>query len=92
MPEVRRALRNVWYDTPRHRCIYPTRDIFDVALRCVDHRKLLYASDYPLRLYPRRQPEPDFRPFLAEIDVLGLPGRRAGRYLGGNAARLLGAV
>ena len=63
-------MRNVWYDTAASPLIFPTCDIFDVALRCIDHRKILHASDYPLRLYPRRQPEPDFRPFLAEIDVL----------------------
>jgi len=90
MPEVRRTLRNVWYDTAASPLQYRTRDIFDVALRCVDHRKVLYASDYPLRLYPRRQAEPDFRPFLAEIEVLGLPGDVRADIMGGNAARLLG--
>jgi predicted TIM-barrel fold metal-dependent hydrolase len=90
MPEVRRVLGNVWYDTAASPLLYPTRDIFDVALRCVDHGKLLYASDYPLRLYPRRQPEPDFRPFLAEIDALGLSPDLQADILGGNAARLLG--
>ena len=90
MPEVRRVLRNVSYDTAASPLQYATRDIFDVALRCVDHRKLLYASDYPLRLYPRRQPEPDFRPFLAEIEALGLPPDLRYDIMGGNAARLLG--
>ncbi len=92
MPEVRRVLRNVWYDTAASPLIFPTRDIFDVALRCIDHRKILYASDYPLRLYPRRQPEPDFRPFLAEIDALGLAPDVQADILGGNAARLLGWI
>ncbi len=92
MPEVRRTLRNVCYDTAASPLQYRTRDIFDVALRCVDHRKLLYASDYPLRLYPRRQAEPDFRPFLAEIAALGLPDDVRADILGGNAARLFGVV
>lgn len=93
MPEVRRTLANVWYDTAASPLLFRTRDIFDVALRCIDHRKLLYASDYPLRLYPRRQTEPDFRPFLAEIDALPsvAPDVRDD-ILGGNAARLLGLV
>lgn len=90
MPEVRRVLRNVSYDTAASPLQYATRDIFDVALRCVDHRKLLYASDYPLRLYPRRQQEPDFRPFLAEIDELDLSADVRFDLMGGNAARLLG--
>ena len=89
MPEVRRVLSNVWYDTAASPLLFSTRDIFDVALRCAG-RKLLYASDYPLRLYPRRQPEPDFRPFLAEIDALGLAPDVRADVLGGNAARLLG--
>jgi hypothetical protein len=92
MPEVRRVLRNVRYDTAASPLIFPTRDIFDVALRCIDHHKILYASDYPLRLYPRRQPEPDFTPFLAEIDALGLAPDVQADILGGNAARLLGWV
>lgn len=90
MPEVRRALRNVWYDTAASPLQYATRAIFDVMLRCADHRKLLYASDYPLRLYPRRQAEPDFRPFLAEIAALELPDPVRADIMGGNAARLLG--
>ncbi len=90
MPEVRRTLRNVWYDTAASPLQYRTHEIFDVALRCVDHRKLLYASDYPLRLYPRSQAEPDFRPFLAEIAALGLPDDVRADILGGNATRVLG--
>ena len=90
MPEVRRVLRNVWYDTAASPLLFRTRDIFDVARRCVDHRKLLYASDYPLRLYPRQQAEPDFRPFLAEIDALGLSAEVQADIMGGNVARLLG--
>jgi len=89
MPEVRRVLRNVWYDTAASPLLFPTRDIFDAARRCVDPRKLLYASDYPLQLYPRRQPEPDFRPFVAEIDALGLPPDVLADIMGGNAAQLL---
>jgi hypothetical protein len=90
MPEVRRVLRNVSYDTAASPLQYATSDIFEVALRCVDQRKLLYASDYPLRLYPRRQQEPDFRPFLAEIDALDLSADVRSDIMGGNVARLLG--
>ena len=86
MPSARKALRNVWYDTAASPLVYPTDRIFRAALAAVDHRKILYASDYPLRLYPRRQTEPDFRPFLAEIEALGLPDEVKADILGLNAA------
>jgi hypothetical protein len=90
MPSAEKTLRNVWYDTAASPLLFPTDRVFRAALAAVDHRKLLYASDYPLRLYPRTQPEPDFRPFLAEIDALGLTEGIRADILGGNAARLLG--
>ena len=89
MPDVQKVLKNVWYDTAASPLLYPTPRIFGAALAAVDQRKLLYGSDYPLRVYPRVQKEPDFRPFLAEIEALGLPPGARGDFLGGNAARLL---
>lgn len=92
MPEVRKALRNVWYDTAASPLVFPGNTVFQTALQCLDHRKILYASDYPLLLYPRTQREPDFRPFLDEITALGLPPGIAQGILGDNAARLLGLL
>jgi predicted TIM-barrel fold metal-dependent hydrolase len=89
MPEVRRDLRNIWYDTAGSPLLYPTEAIFRVALQCVDHRKLLYGSDYPLLILPGQQREPDFRPFLAQIAGLGLSQEVSDDILGRNAARLL---
>jgi predicted TIM-barrel fold metal-dependent hydrolase len=90
MPRVRQELKNVWYDTAASPLLYPTARIFKLALAAVDHRKILYGSDYPLRLYPRRQAEPDFAPFMAEIDSLGLTEAVYEDIMGRNAARLLG--
>jgi hypothetical protein len=92
MPAAQKTLRNVRYDTAASPLLFPTERIFPAALAAVDHRKLLYASDYPLRLYPRRQAEPDFRPFLAEIDALGLVDEVRADILGLNAARALGIL
>ncbi len=90
MAEVQKVLRNVWYDTAASPLLYPTERIFKAALTVVDHRKLLYGSDYPLRVYPRVQKDPDFRPFLVEIEALGLPADQREDLLGCNAERLLG--
>ncbi len=90
MPQVRRDLGNVWYDTAASPLLYPTSDIFRTALGCVDHRKVLYGSDYPLLLYPRQQQQPDFRPFLEQIGGLDLNPQVRADIMGGNAAHLLG--
>ncbi len=90
MPGARRALRNVWYDTAASPLIFPTARIFTAALACVAPQKLLFASDYPLRLYPSRQEEPDMRPFLAELGGLGWDEATRAAIMGGNAAALLG--
>ncbi|HWQ11279.1 MAG TPA: amidohydrolase family protein [Roseiflexaceae bacterium] len=89
IPGVRRALRNTWYDTAASPLVYPTPAIFRAALACVDHRKILFASDYPLLICPREQREPDFRPFLRQIDALGLDETVYTDIMGGNAVRLL---
>jgi predicted TIM-barrel fold metal-dependent hydrolase len=90
MPEVRRKLSNVWYDTAGSPLLYPTEAVFGAALHCIDHRKLIYGSDYPLLICREKQCEPDFRPFVDEINALGLSDEVYDGVMGNNAARLLG--
>jgi predicted TIM-barrel fold metal-dependent hydrolase len=90
MPEVRHNLRNVWYDLAGTPLLYPTDAIMRLGLQCVSHKKLLYGSDYPLLICPDKQREPDFRPFIAEIDALHLSPEVQADLMGDNAARLLG--
>jgi hypothetical protein len=92
MPEVRHELKNVWYDTAASPLLFPTQAIFRVALQCVDHRKLLFGTDYPLLICPERQSSPDYQPFLQEIDDLGLSVEFYSDIMGDNAARLLGLL
>lgn len=90
MPEVRRDLRNVYYDVAASPLLFPTDAIFKIALQSVDHRKILFGSDYPLLICPEKQTEPDLLPFLAEIDALQLGADLYQDIMGHNAARLLG--
>ena len=92
MPEVKRVMKNVWYDIAASPLIFPTNAIFRAALTTVSHKKLLFGSDYPLLIYPRTQTEPDFRPFLEELDNLNLDDDVYADIMGLNAARLLGLV
>jgi predicted TIM-barrel fold metal-dependent hydrolase len=92
MPSVRQALRNVWYDTAASPLLYPTADIFAVALRCVHPRKILFGSDYPLPLFPRVSREPDLSAFLNDIMALDIAPDIRDDLLGYNSARLLGLM
>lgn len=89
---ARCVLRNVCYDTAASPLLFETQRIFAAALACVSPRKILYATDYPLRLYGRRQSQPTMQPFLAEVDALGLDDETRSDILGRNAARLLGLL
>lgn len=89
MPEVRKALSNVFYDTAASPLLYRTGEIFPVALQILGAEKIIYGSDYPLRTYPRKKGGPDFTSFLAEIDALGLEPEQEDAILGGNMERIL---
>ena len=88
MPAVARVLRNVWYDTAASPLMFPTARIFGAALACVAPHKLLFASDYPLRLYPASQQQPDMRPFMDEIDRLGWDEATRSAIMGAECCRV----
>jgi uncharacterized protein len=92
MPEVKRVMSNVWYDTAGTPLNYPVDTMFKAALTCVSHEKLLYGSDYPILLYPPTQTKPDFKPFLEELDNLDVDADVYADIMGLNVARLLGLV
>jgi predicted TIM-barrel fold metal-dependent hydrolase len=48
MPEVKRSLKNAYFDIAGGPLLFPTRGIFNAALQLIDHRKIIYGSDYPL--------------------------------------------
>ncbi len=75
MPEVRRDLVNVWYDTAAGRLLYDDA-IFATALTVVSPAKLLWGSDYPV-VSPRR--------YLRAVRGLGLGEDILEGLLGGNS-------
>jgi predicted TIM-barrel fold metal-dependent hydrolase len=84
---VARPLANVWYDTAASPLLYRP-EVFPLVARTVGAERILYGSDYPLRLYPKAQAEPDFGRFLAEIRASGLEEAQLAAVLGGNWQRL----
>jgi len=78
MPEVRRALRNNWYDSAASLYLYDDA-IFALAESCAPGR-MLFGSDYPLISQER---------FLRHVRASGLAEPALSGFLGANAARLL---
>ncbi|MGI8914737.1 MAG: amidohydrolase family protein [Chloroflexota bacterium] len=82
MPEVRRDLLNVVYDTAAGRLLYEPA-IFSLALRLLGPQKILWGSDFPL-LSPRFD--------LRAIAQLDLEEEASARLLGENCRSFLGGV
>ena len=85
----RNRLRNVYYDVAASPLLYD-KAIFRTVLDLVGPDKILYGSDYPLRLHPARSEKPAFAVFLEEIRSAGLSESEEKKILGANTARLLG--
>lgn len=79
MPEVRRALKNVYFDSGAFPFLYRP-EVFDVAARAVGVEKILFASDYPVVTQQRA---------LDEFQQSGLSDDQALSVRGNNAAKLL---
>jgi predicted TIM-barrel fold metal-dependent hydrolase len=82
MPEVGRALKNVWFDTAASPYLYRPQ-VFSSVAAIVGDEKILFGSDYPVL---------DQRRVVRDLDAGGLDHGARERILGENGARLLGLV
>jgi len=80
MPEVQKAMANVFFDTAASPFLYSPQ-VYNQVTRLVGADKILFGSDYPLMPQSR---------LLKEIDSLELPEESKNLILSGNARRLLG--
>lgn len=87
MREVRRAAANVYYDSAASPLLY-TPEVFRTVVDLVGADKVLFGTDFPLILYPKRQPEPDYAPILEEIRGAGLSADETAKVMGGNVQRV----
>tara|TARA_B110000438_G_scaffold69620_1_gene69906 strand:- start:240 stop:1217 length:978 start_codon:yes stop_codon:yes gene_type:complete len=79
MPEVKSALKNVYFDSAAFPFLYRP-EVFDVVARSVGAEKILFASDYPLVSQKRA---------LDEFAKSGLPSDQVKMVQGLNTADLL---
>ena len=66
-PFLRKVLQNVYYDTAASPLLYDTY-IFRRMIDIIGADKILFGSDYPLKLYPRSQQNPNFATFIHSIE------------------------
>lgn len=78
------ALPNVRYDTAASPLLYDS-GIWGRVTPAVGEDRVLFGSDFPLKLYPRSDDMPGLARLLAEARDAAMPAT----VLGGNAARLL---
>jgi len=81
MPEVKQALRNVYFDTAASPFLYSPQ-IYHQVIQLVGADRILFGSDYPLLTQKR---------LINEIRSLDLPEETMNLILSGNAQRLLGS-
>ena len=90
-PKLQKILRNVYYDTAASPLLYEM-SIFKQMVELVGINKLLFGSDYPLRIYPKSQKTPDMHRFIESISSKsGLSDSDMESLLGGNFSHLLNA-
>jgi predicted TIM-barrel fold metal-dependent hydrolase len=80
MPEVKKTLTNVYFDTAASPYLYQPQ-IYRQVIQILGSQKVLFGSDYPLLKANR---------LLREIRSLELPQEAEESVLSGNAMRLLG--
>ena len=88
-PAVKASFKNVYYDMAAGPLLYDKR-IYRSIVDIAGPEKVLFGSDYPLKLYPKTQEEHDFKTYLTEVMTAGLTGPELEMILGGNARRLFG--
>lgn len=79
MPEVKSALKNVYFDSAAFPFLYRP-EVFDVVSRAIGSEKILFASDFPLVSQKRA---------LDEFADSGLDNEDSKLVRGANAAKLL---
>lgn len=87
-PRVRKALRNVWFDSAAGPLLF-SHSVWRIVHDLVGPEKILFGSDFPLRLYPKQEKEPGWARLLGELRNSGLPDASMEAISSTNLSRLL---
>lgn len=85
----RKSLQNVYYDTAASPLLYDIK-VYRAVTDLIGADKILFGSDYPLRVYPKRQKEPNFVDVINEVKKkANLSDQELTQILGQNIQNLL---
>lgn len=84
---VDRAMKSVWIDTAASPLLYRP-SIWESMNAQFPADRILFGSDFPLRVFPSRTGQPNFRDLLAECRSRPISQRDQRMLLGGNFADL----
>lgn len=88
-PKIRKLFQNVYYDVAAGPLLYDIH-IFRRMVDILGVDKILFGSDYPLRLYPRLRKTPDMKTYIDRIrKESGLSDSAQGKIFGKNFAGLI---
>ena len=65
-PRLRPELSNAYYDLAACPLLYDA-SLYRLLIETVGYEKIVWGSDYPLRVFPQKQKAPDFIVFLEEV-------------------------
>lgn len=82
---------NLYFDTAAVPLIYE-KDRYRQAIAAAGSDRVLFGTDYPLRVYPRVGKQPEFQRMVVEIENLNLTDEELSAMLGGNLQKLLPRV
>ena len=85
---VGKALRRCYVDTAASPLVYSPA-VWKQVVQLYGHERILFGSDYPLRLYPGKEKEPGFRLLLEELARQEFSPEVHAAILGGTMAKLL---
>lgn len=85
---VAKTLAHCYFDTAASPLVYEAR-IWRIVHDIIGPDRILFGTDFPLRLYPRRETEPGFQSLLNEIRSSALAADSYRKITCENARRLL---
>ena len=88
-PKLKPLLKNVYYDTAASPLLYDM-NVFKNVVNIVGSEKILFGSDFPLMLYPKKQTSPDMKMFIENIHTdAGLSKKEQEQIFEKNISKLL---